>query len=73
MVEWQLQGKTPGNPTSRHLEAKQEDLGEGNYYNLTFEVSLFILRFLHAIKSYDLGPTAYLPSEGRRAADFYHP
>jgi hypothetical protein len=42
--------------------------------NLAFEMSLFILRsdFLHAVKSYDMRPAAFLPPppEGRRAADF---
>jgi hypothetical protein len=63
----------PGNSTSSYLVAKQEEHGEGN--------AEFCLRstFSHSQcsitcrKIYDLGPTAYFPSEGSRATDFYRP
>jgi hypothetical protein len=43
--------------------------------NLPFEISLFLLQsyFLHAVKSYDMGPMASHPPKGRHAVDFYHP
>jgi hypothetical protein len=48
--------------------------GEGNdkfglakYFSLCLQVSL------HSVKSYDMGPPALLPFEGRQAANFYRP
>jgi hypothetical protein len=43
--------------------------------NLGFEAYLLTIQndFLHAAKSYDMGPTVLIPPEGRHAAHFYHP
>jgi hypothetical protein len=52
---------------------RKEKNGEENDKFLPCEVFLFILanNFLHAVKSYGMGPTALLPSEGRCTAEFY--
>jgi hypothetical protein len=53
--------KLCGSPTSSHLVANQEELGEENYeFSLR---SIFVHTskwFLNALKSYDMGPTALL-------------
>jgi hypothetical protein len=43
--------------------------------DLALQAFLFTLAsdFLHAVKSYDMGPLALLPSEVKCAADFYRP
>jgi hypothetical protein len=56
----------------RHLVAKQEQLGEGNY-DWPYKISLFILE---GIFNMPYNCTAWgwqLSFEGRCAADFYHP
>jgi hypothetical protein len=68
-------GETPDSSTralwQSHLVAKQEDLCEGNY-EFGLRNIFVILRsdFLHAVKYCDMRPTALVPSEGRRTADF---
>jgi hypothetical protein len=60
--------------TNRHLVANQKELGE-EMTNLAFEISLFILRsdVLHAVKSYDMGPTALLLFRRKAGCGFLSP
>jgi hypothetical protein len=57
-----------GNPTTSHLVAKQEELAKGIMDLAYFEEFFNMLQNLMT-----WGQWLYFLSEGRHAADFYHP
>jgi hypothetical protein len=58
----------------RQLVANQEYVGKENNGLCLRTISFILRKVLHrAVYSFNIGSTALLPSEGRRAADFYHP
>jgi hypothetical protein len=82
MVEWYRQGKTPDSYTrafwqsylQSHLVASQEELGEGNYTFSLWSIFVHTLKlFLHAVKSYDMAPTAVFPLRRKAGCGFLSP
>jgi hypothetical protein len=55
-----------------NLRAESSSSKQEEWAKETMNLALFILpkSFLHAVKSYNMGPLAILPSEGRLAAEF---
>jgi hypothetical protein len=58
----------------KHLVTKQGQTWRETSVNFDAEVSLILLRdFYHAVRSYDMGPTALIPFRRKAATDFYSP